>query len=117
MKRATKENAKIESTFLGREDHGIPTFFLHLDYGGSGQGFGGRVGVTCDNLMQVLETLSASSWEKLPGVLLRTIWTYDRVVAIGHITKDVWLMPTNDGNWAMGTYASLPLDDYEVESR
>jgi hypothetical protein len=33
--------AKITSTFLGVEDHGIFTTTLHVDYGGSGQGIGG----------------------------------------------------------------------------
>lgn len=35
------ENAQIESTMLGMEDHGILTFFLSLKFEGSGQGFGG----------------------------------------------------------------------------
>ena len=34
-------NAVIQSTMLGYEDHGILTCFLHLDYSGAGQGFGG----------------------------------------------------------------------------
>lgn len=33
--------AKIAATSLGYEDHGILTIWLHLDYGGSGQGAGG----------------------------------------------------------------------------
>lgn len=33
-------NAKIRHTMLGIEDHGIFTFVLDLDYGGSGQGAG-----------------------------------------------------------------------------
>jgi hypothetical protein len=33
--------AKITSTSLGWEDHGIFTVWLNLDYGGSGQGAGG----------------------------------------------------------------------------
>ena len=35
------KNAIITGTYLGIEDHGILTFWLYLDYGGSGQGFGG----------------------------------------------------------------------------
>ncbi len=37
---ATERIAKIKSTFLGYEDHGIFTGILDLDYGGSGQGAG-----------------------------------------------------------------------------
>lgn len=36
-----KDIAKIKSTFLGVEDHGILTCFLHVDYGSGGQGIGG----------------------------------------------------------------------------
>jgi hypothetical protein len=34
-------NARIESVELGYEDHGILTAWLHLEFGSSGQGFGG----------------------------------------------------------------------------
>lgn len=33
--------AKVESTMLGWEDHGILTCWLHVSYGGSAQGIGG----------------------------------------------------------------------------
>lgn len=36
-----EEIAKVEKTMLGFEDHGIMTCFLHLSFGGSGQGAGG----------------------------------------------------------------------------
>lgn len=35
-------NAEIEETFLGREEHGILTCFLHLKGNGFGVGIGGR---------------------------------------------------------------------------
>ena len=35
-----KELAKVENVFFGIEDHGILTFIIYLDYGGSSQGFG-----------------------------------------------------------------------------
>jgi hypothetical protein len=38
-----KELGKVESVVFGREDHGILTCFVHLDFGGSRQGFGGYV--------------------------------------------------------------------------
>ena len=40
MRESSQANAKITSTHLGQEDHGIFTAWLQLDYGGSGQGFG-----------------------------------------------------------------------------
>ena len=101
------KNARIGRTFLGMEDHGIFTFTLHLDYDGSGQGFGqhtldepikkdgkflGRVGtaVGMDSIMKVLETLGVESWEKLPGTYLRADSDFGCVYRIGHITKDNW---------------------------
>lgn len=36
-----RDIAKITSTMLGVEDHGILTVWLTVDYGGSGQGIGG----------------------------------------------------------------------------
>ncbi|TXH44291.1 MAG: hypothetical protein E6Q97_32975 [Desulfurellales bacterium] len=32
---------KVRSIFFGREDHGILTFMVQVDFGGSTQGFGG----------------------------------------------------------------------------
>lgn len=32
---------KVGSVFFGLEDHGILSFMIHLDFGGTGQGFGG----------------------------------------------------------------------------
>ena len=41
--RGTIKNAKIESTKLGFDRGTIMSCWLHLDYGGAGQGFGGYV--------------------------------------------------------------------------
>lgn len=68
-------NAKITSTFLGIEDHGIFTFMLYLDYGHSSQAagtlcLGGTSGCharTGDILRAILEVVGVDSWEKLPG--------------------------------------------------
>lgn len=74
--------AKIEGTFLGREDHGILTAWLYLDYGDSGhQGAGGysfdsydeklkrRVGhrFGMNFISNVLKVAGVDSWEKLTG--------------------------------------------------
>lgn len=64
-----KGNAKIKSTMLGYEDHGILTCYLILDQAGSGQGFGGyRLDAPKDQLSvmgtfwlkRVLETVGVS---------------------------------------------------------
>jgi hypothetical protein len=73
--------AKIKSTHLGTEDHGILTAYLHVDGDGWGVGIGGygldswdevakkRIPTAygLDQLVQMFETVGAPSWEKLPG--------------------------------------------------
>jgi hypothetical protein len=102
------KNAKIANTMLGREDHGIMSFYLNLDYGGSGQGAGGwcldtpvhrdgkfshREGCAAgmDLIGKILETLEVETWEKLPGTYCRVRASWSKVQAIGHPLKDKWL--------------------------
>ncbi len=80
--------ARIESTMLGTEDHGILTCYLFVDYGGSGQGIGGyaldewkgpkssegrRVGTAygMEFVARTMKACGVSSWEKVKG---RTIF-------------------------------------------
>lgn len=95
-------NAKIESTFLGREDHGIMTFVLDLVGEGWGQGFGTYSMDTYNGekrvptlfgmaiIMGILDTLEVDSWEKLKGQIVRYKRKSGRIVAIGHIYKEKW---------------------------
>lgn len=104
------KNAIITSTHLGCEDHGIFTCYLHLDYGGSGQGFGGyaldkhngnrgegseRLGTAygMEFIRRILSTLEISQWEKLPGTHVRVVASHEKVLSIGHIIKDRWFSP------------------------
>ena len=73
--------ARIKSTHLGTEDHGILTAYLHVEGDGWGIGVGGygldtydeerkeRVPTAygLDHIVQMARTVGASSWEKLPG--------------------------------------------------
>lgn len=103
-----EKNATIESTMLGIEDHGCFTFYLHLNYGGGGQGFGGYTldepvhdggrfvrrrgtGYGAEAIMQVLRVLKVGSWEKLPGTPCRVRAEHSKVHAIGHYLEDRWL--------------------------
>lgn len=102
------KNAKIESTRLGWEDHGIFTFVLNLDYGGSGQSAGdyaldrwfgprGSAGGRCgtamglDMVMAVLKTVGVQKWEDLPGLHIRVRADHSKVHAIGNYLEDRWL--------------------------
>lgn len=98
------KNAKIRSTRLGIEDNGIFDFMLHLDYGGTGQGFGGyaldeydkllqkRVGhrIGMEAIMRILDTVGVRNWEDLRGEYIRVRASHDKVEAIGNIVEDKW---------------------------
>ena len=112
MSETTIENAKIRSTMLGREDHGIMTAYIEVEAPGWGCAFGGyvfdewqgergkdgrRVGNAygTEFIARVLATLEVSSWERLPGTVLRveTEGWGGRIRRIGHFLKDQWFDP------------------------
>jgi hypothetical protein len=111
-------NAKIDSTMLGVEDHGIMTCMIGLDYGGSHQGFGGysfdgpkgrksktgdRIGTAfgCEFIRRVLEVVGVETWEQLKGKHVRVKreggWN-GSIVSIGNIIKDDWFDPKELAN-------------------
>lgn len=89
---SNRELAKITSTFLGIEDHGILTAYLYVDYeGGSSQGIGGyaldepqrdaddkflgRFG-TAEGMQwvaAVIRVTGAKSWEDVHGRMIYVI--------------------------------------------
>jgi len=102
------KNARIEGTSLGFEHHDILTCWLHLDYGGSGQGFGGYVLDTYDKeakqrvgtpygtefILRVLRVVGVRKWEDLVGKHVRVSTSRDKgITCIGHIIKDKWFSP------------------------
>lgn len=112
-------NAKITGTSLGFEDHGIMTTFVHLEWEGSGVGFGGYgldkwdekkkerigTGVGLDFIKRILEVVGVESWEDLKGKYVRVDaggWG-SPVKGIGNILTEEWLYPeeffkgVNDG--------------------
>ncbi len=100
-------NARIESTMLGIEDHGIMTFTIMLDYGGSAQGYGGyamdsydkvnkkRIGSAfgIESIRAVLEAVGVTRWEDLKGKYVRVEreggWS-GKIFAIGHLIESKW---------------------------
>jgi len=108
------ENAKIDSTTLGVEDHGILTCMLMLSGDGWGIGFGGyamdepekdeagkfvgRRGTAfgAEYIRLLLETLQVKRWEDLPGTIVRVETEGGcggRALRIGHALKDRWFDP------------------------
>ena len=92
----TIENAKIASTTLGFEDHGLLTFFLHLSGDGWGVGWGGHCieGPWASKIVRaVLQMLQVSTWEEVSGQFVRveTAGAGHRVTRIGHFMRDEWI--------------------------
>jgi hypothetical protein len=86
------QNAKIESTMLGYEGHGIITAFITLDYGGAGQVFGGyRLESTMyEWVKQVIDIVGVTRWEDLKGKYIRVESDNGKITRIGHLMEDKW---------------------------
>lgn len=107
------KNAIIESVSITSDDHGCLSSWLSLDYGGSGQGFGGYalylpqsyshhelMSVAGHWLWRCMEIAGVTSWDKMIGKTIRVkMDTEDlsaAIVGIGHIIKDDWFYPRVD---------------------
>jgi len=91
-------NAKITATKLGY-DGGVLTCWLTLEWGSSGQGFGGyrldgdaTTNYGVEFVKEILDAVGVNSWEDLVGKYVRMRGTNARVEAIGHITDDDWFV-------------------------
>lgn len=106
---ADVRNAIIKNATITSDDHGCLSAWLHLDYGGSGQGFGGYVlylpkGCTHHKLESVaghfiwrcMEVAGVTEWADIPGKTVRVRATHSGIEAIGHIVKDDWFCPRED---------------------
>ena len=83
------------------------TAFLTLNYGGSGQAFGGysfdrydenkekRIGSSygCEFIKRVLKVVGVNNWEDLNGKHIRVKADSGKVYAIGNIIEDEWFSP------------------------
>lgn len=91
-----KRIARVESTHLGNEDHGIFTAMLHVNYGGSVQGVGGYVlgDHASDFIQGVLCACGVDSWEKVKG---RTILVLTDGESFGAAVLGIENLPTEPG--------------------
>jgi hypothetical protein len=104
------KNARIESVSLSTADHGQLSAWLHLSYGGSGQGFGGyslgsvsmpKNWKTMGNyagywIVRTLEVVGVTEWNDLVDKTIRVKCEHSKVHAIGNILEDKWFNPTEE---------------------
>ena len=103
-------NATIESTMLGREEHGIFTFFLYVNLGKDiGHcGIGGYALDMYDSkvkrrkiqsksiefISKILDVVGVETWEDLPGKYIRVNieggWGM-RIYEFGNIIEEKWI--------------------------
>lgn len=104
-------NAVIEKATITNDDHGLLSAWLSLNYGGSGQGFGGFAlylpkdfthhdpsgpNYAGHFIWRVMEIAGVLEWSQLPGKTIRARCEHSKVHAIGHIVKDDWFDPSAD---------------------
>lgn len=102
----TIKNAKIASTMLGREEHGIMTFMIFVDFYEGCCGIGDyaldaydkntecRVysGKGLEAISQILEVVGVDTWEDLPGSYIRVKYQGwgSTVDEIGNLMEEKW---------------------------
>lgn len=103
------KNAIISSVSIDTGDRGLLTAWLYLDYGGSGQGFGGYAlylpksyshhaleSVAGHFIFRCMEIAGVEKWEDMKGKTIRVKSSHSKVEAIGHIVKNDWFNPSED---------------------
>lgn len=105
------QNAIIENAVITNEDYGLLSAWVYLDYGGTGQGFGGYAlylpktfthhklngpNYAGHFIWRVMEIAGVTEWSKLKGKTVRVKCEHSKVHAIGHIVKNDWFDPSID---------------------
>ena len=106
-------NATISSAVIDKE-RGLLTSWLHLDYDDTSQSFGGfalylpkdwKHSTNQQNyaghfISRCMEIAGVTYWAKMSGTNIRVKLDGDdfnaKIVAIGHIIKDVWFDPVEE---------------------
>lgn len=109
------KNAIITTAVITNEDHGWLSIWLNLNYGGSGQGFGGHalwnptsalklldekasVKFTGDLtglwIWRIMQICDVHKWADVSGSMIRVKAHSNGVNAIGHYLNDEWFEPS-----------------------
>ena len=103
MSNITEKNAIITGASFDME-RGLSAW-IHLDYGGSGQSFGGYClymkNDTSKNyaghfIYRVLKIADVNDWSDLKGKSVRVKSDNSKIISIGHILNDDWFDPTKE---------------------
>ena len=95
------QNAQIEDASIEIEGHGILSSMIHLNYGGSAQGFGGysleRDGLS-SWVRNMFRVTGVDNWSALKGKNVRVEQDrpFGKILRIGHFMKDEWFNPAED---------------------
>lgn len=90
------ENAKITSVSITMADHGCLSYWIMLDGGGWGCGFGGKAETGNDlvAMMRIMNVVGVSNWEDLEGQFVRVAIPDNNwggsIHIIGNILNDKW---------------------------
>ncbi len=118
------KNAVIESARIISDDHGVLSAWLMLDYGGSGQGFGGYCLYSPERakghelkstaghfIWRAMEVAGVTDWGSIKGRTIRVRGDNFGVAAIGHIIKDDWFCPRDEFSGKTEASPNLKLAD------
>lgn len=119
MKDIEIKNAVIESAEITFTDRGILDCWLHLEYGGMGQRFGGYalylpksfnhhqvLSVAGHHIFRIMEIAGVEKWSQLKGRTIRVEGSWTEIKRIGHIVKDDWYCPSADFKAALDSSAN-----------
>ena len=94
IKKMDMYNAKVVSTWIGLEDHGIPSFSITLKYERGNQGYGGydlRAYNLTTWLVRILNIFEVNTWEELIGKPCRIERSGGLIKNIGNLMEDDWI--------------------------
>lgn len=100
------KNAIIDAVSMRNDDHGGLSIWITLNYGDSGQGFGGfnlySKGMKSTGnyaghfIWRVMEVVGVYDWDDLKGKPVRVKSEYNKVHEIGNIIEDKWYNPSKE---------------------